>query len=135
MTREDLKAWLDAYGQAWETRDAHAVGELFAEEATYQETPFVQPLRGRAAIREYWTDAVVRTQQQIRFAYEILAVAEDSGIAHWWASFVRVSTKVQVKLDGIFLLSFASAKLCRELREWWRKEIDSLNHRVIDSFD
>jgi ketosteroid isomerase-like protein len=122
MTREDLKTWLDAYGRAWERRDAQAVVELFAEEATYQETPFVEPLRGRAAIREYWTDAVVQAQQQIRFGYQILAVTEDSGIAHWWASFVRVSTKAQVKLDGIFLLTFASGNLCRELREWWMKK-------------
>jgi len=76
-------------------------------------------MRGRAAIREYWTKAVVETQEQIRFGYEILAVRENSAIAHWWASFVRVATKAQVKLDGIFLLTFAPGDLCRELREWW----------------
>ena len=121
MTHEDLISWLDAYQRAWQARDAEAVGELFAEDATYQETPFVQPLRGRAAIREYWTNAVVRTQEQIRCGYEILAMRENSAIAHWWASFVRTSTKAQVKLDGIFLLSFTSGNLCRDLREWWMK--------------
>jgi uncharacterized protein (TIGR02246 family) len=122
MTYEDIRMWLDAYGRAWETRDAQAVGELFAEDATYQETPFVEPMRGRAAIREYWVNAVVRTQEQIRFGYQILAVAEDSCIAHWWASFVRVSTQTQVKLDGIFLLTFTPGNLCSELREWWTRK-------------
>jgi len=121
-TREDFEKWLDAYGHAWETRDPQAIAELFTEEATYQETPFVEPMRGRAAIREYWMNAVVRTQQQIRFGYEILAVAGDSCIAHWWASFIRVATQARVKLDGIFLLTFTSGGLCRELREWWVKK-------------
>ena len=122
IPREDIGRWLDAYGQAWETRDAHAIGELFTEEATYQETPFVEPMRGRPAIREYWMSAVVRTQQQIRFGYEVLAVAGDSCLAHWWASFTRVSTQAPVKLDGIFLLTFTSEGLCCELREWWVKK-------------
>jgi len=121
MTYEDLHTWLDAYGRAWETRDAHAIGELFTEDARYQENPFGQPLRGRAAIREYWTKAVVQTQEQIRFGFEILAVRENSAIVHWWASFLRVSTRAPVKLDGIFLLTFGSGNHCCELREWWMK--------------
>jgi len=123
MSPESLRAWLDSYGTAWEDRDPEAVIRLFAEDATYQETPFSLPMRGREAIRQYWSRAVLAYQEQARFGYEILAVAETTAIAHWWASFVRISSKTPVSLDGIFLLTFDAAGLCRELREWWvRKE-------------
>ena len=123
MKSESLSTWLEAYGRAWETRDPEAVRRLFAEDATYQETPFTQPMRGLDAIQQYWSQVVATAQEHIRFSYEVLAVAEDSAIVHWWASFVRVQSRAHVTLDGIFLLTFDTEGRCRELREWWvRKE-------------
>ena len=123
MNSESLRSWLEGYRSAWEERDPEAVISLFAEDATYQETPFSQPMRGREAIRQYWSRAVACYQEQIRFGYEVLAITEVSAIAHWWASFVRISSKTQVSLDGVSLLTFDKAGRCQELREWWvRKE-------------
>lgn len=123
MDFHSFQSWLEAYKRAWETRDPQAVGELFSEDATYQETPFVAPLRGRTAIRRYWSDVVERSQEQIRFGYEILSIAGNVGIAHWWASFARLASGKKVALDGIFLLTFDAQDRCEALREWWvRKE-------------
>ena len=119
MNPESLRRWLDSYRSAWEERDPDAVIRLFAEDATYQETPFSQPMRGREAIRQYWSRAVVAYQEAIQFGYEVLAITEVSAIAHWWASFVRVSSKTQVSLDGVFVLAFDKSGRCQELREWW----------------
>jgi ketosteroid isomerase-like protein len=119
MNSESIRSWLEGYRLAWEQRDPEAVIKLFAEDAIYQETPFTQPMCGHEAIRQYWSRAVVAYQEQIWFACEILALTEVSAIAHWWASFVRVSNKVRVSLDGIFLLAFDDAGRCKELREWW----------------
>ena len=76
MNSESLRAWLESYRMAWETRDPDLVVLLFAQDATYQETPFTETMRGREAIRQYWSRAVVSYQEQIRFGYEILAVTE-----------------------------------------------------------
>jgi uncharacterized protein (TIGR02246 family) len=119
MNLKSLRAWLESYRLAWEARDPEAVGRLFAADATYQETPFARPVQGREAIQQYWSDVVAAAQEQIRFGYEVLAVAEDSTIVHWRASFVRVASRAQVSLDGIFLLTFDTAGRCVELREWW----------------
>jgi ketosteroid isomerase-like protein len=119
---ESLLAWLEGYRLAWEGRDSDAVVRLFSEDATYQETPFTEPMRGHEAIRQYWSRVVVASQEQIRFGYEVLAVAEVTAIAHWWASFVRVSSKGRVSLDGVFLLTFDAMERCHELREWWVRE-------------
>jgi hypothetical protein len=87
---------------------------------TYQVTPFDEPLRGRAAIYEYWA-GVARTEEQIQFDYEIVAVTAEVGVARWRASFVRVPPGLQTILDGIFLISLNSEGRCKSLREWWHK--------------
>jgi uncharacterized protein (TIGR02246 family) len=120
---ENLITWLKAYGRAWETRDPESVAALFTEDATYQETPFTEPLRGRAAIREYWLKVVVERQKQIQFGFKVLAIQESLAFARWWCSFFSLPAGKRISLDGIFVLDFNDHGLCRELSEWWmRKE-------------
>src|SRR5580704_17313248 len=83
MTLQTFDDWLDSYGRAWESRNPQASADLFAEDGTYQVTPFLEPMCGKQAILEYWTH-VAQTQQNIHLGYEILAVTPDLGIAHWW---------------------------------------------------
>lgn len=123
MSAEKFVSWLDAYGRAWENRDAQGAADLFAENGTYQVAPFLEPMRGKPAILEYWTN-VARTEQDIRFGYEILAVSAEQGIAHWWASFVIIPPGLRTKLDGIFLICLDDHGFCKFLREWWHKQQD-----------
>jgi uncharacterized protein (TIGR02246 family) len=123
MTEHAFASWLDSYGSAWESRNAQAAANLFAEDGTYQVTPFLEPMRGRQAILQYWTN-VAQTQQDIQFGYEIVAVIPDCGIARWWASFVIVPPGLHTKLDGIFLISLDENGRCHSLREWWHKQQD-----------
>ncbi len=120
MTREVFAAWMEQYGRAWEKRDAEAAAALYAEDGTYQVTPFVKPMRGRAAILEYWTH-VVQTQENIHFGYEILALAQEHGIARWWATLVIIPQQLKTQLDGIFVIALDEEGRCVQLREWWHK--------------
>jgi hypothetical protein len=118
-----FESWLNAYGRAWENRDAEAASALFTEDGTYQVTPFLEPMRGRKAIFEYWSE-VARTEENIKFGYEILAVNPGRNIARWSASFVRVPPGLHTKLDGIFLISLDEEGHCKSLQEWWHKQQD-----------
>jgi hypothetical protein len=89
MELNSFRSWLEAYGAAWEARDPEASARLFEEDGTYQVTPFLEPMRGQQAILEYWTQ-VARTQEDIKFGCEVLALTSEMGIARWWASFVRI---------------------------------------------
>ncbi|HEV2352253.1 MAG TPA: nuclear transport factor 2 family protein [Terriglobia bacterium] len=121
MTSHEFQTWLDAYGRAWQARDAEAAADLFTDGAAYHEAPFVEPMRGRNQIFVYWSH-VARTQEQIRFRCEILSVATQHGIAHGWTSFVRVPEQTHVKLDGIFLVTLRAYGRCETLREWWQRK-------------
>jgi uncharacterized protein (TIGR02246 family) len=120
MDQKTFNDWLAAYGSAWAGRDPEAAASLYADDATYQVTPFDEPLRGRAAIYEYWA-GVAKTEERIQFDYEILAVTAERGIARWRASFTRVPPGLETKLDGIFLIVLDSEGRCRSLHEWWHK--------------
>ena len=115
---ETFSDWLDAYGRAWETGDPEAAAEMFTEDAVYHETPFDEPMRGRAEISEYWSD-VPRFQEDVRFSYEILAASE--GVAHWRADFLRLPARTPVRLDGILLARLDAEGRCAEFREWWHR--------------
>jgi ketosteroid isomerase-like protein len=120
MDREIFEAWLGAYGLAWERGDPQAAAGLFAEDASYHETPFDEPMRGRAQIAEYWSE-VPRSQDDIRFSYEILATSEREGVAHWNADFLRLPARTPVTLDGILLARLDADGRCTEFREWWHR--------------
>jgi hypothetical protein len=116
-----FKSWLDAYGQAWEKRNPEAAAALYTENGTYQVTPFLDPMRGRKAIFEYWSE-VARTEEKIRFGYEILVANRELNVARWSASFVIFPPGLQTQLDGIFLISLDAEGRCKSLQEWWHKQ-------------
>ena len=121
MEETTFRRWLDAYGRAWENRNPDAAAELYAEEGSYQITPFVEPLRGREAIRNYWAE-VARTEQDISFWYEFLSIGQEFGVAHWRASFEITPQELRTQLDGIFLIKLDGDGKCTSLREWWHKQ-------------
>lgn len=115
---ENLRAWLDAYGRAWEGRDPLRAASLFTEDASYEvkPSPFEGPLRGKKAILDYWersTDGAT----DVSFEFEVLAVEDGQGMARWWAS-IRDRGAVN-RLGGVFVVTLAGDNRCRELREWW----------------
>lgn len=112
---------MEKYGRAWRDRNPQTAADLFTDDGTYQVTPFLKPMRGRSGIFEYWSE-VARTEENIQFGYEVLAVTSEAGIARWWASFVIVPQRLETELDGIFLISLGADGRCQSLWEWWHKE-------------
>jgi uncharacterized protein (TIGR02246 family) len=120
VTNAELEAWLETYGRAWETKDPELVSTLFASDGLYFETASGEPVRGREGIHAYWI-AATRNQTDIRFTSEVVAIDGNVGVARWKTVFLRVPSGTRVRLDGIFVLTFDQASLCRDLHEWWHR--------------
>ena len=106
-----MRAWLDAYVEAWRAYDETAIRALFAPDATYAYQPYEDPIRGRDAIVADW-----------------LADRDDPG--SWSASYVpsliegdrAVATGETRYRDGrvfsnLFELAFDSAGQCTRFIE------------------
>jgi hypothetical protein len=118
-----LSSWLERFGHAWETRDPEQAAALFSEDGSYRETPFDDPLIGTDEIRSHWS-RLPRAREDISFTYEILAVTEPWGLAHWHGSYTPVDREVRLELDGILQVSLDADGRCRDFREWSNRHED-----------
>ena len=119
MTNTAFKTWVETLGRAWTTRDPELAASLFAGDATYRESPFDPPLRGRSAIRQYWVEST-QSREDVRFDYELLEATPTTGIARWTMSFRRVPSGASVLLKGVLAAKFEEgATQCHTFREWW----------------
>ncbi len=121
MKIKQLEEWLSAYGRAWTLREPETASQLFSDDARYFETPFNPPAQGRSEITEYWS-AATGNQSGISFSWEIVSLVGNVGVVRWQAAFKRISSNTQVQLDGVFVLEFDDAGLCKTLREWWHRK-------------
>jgi ketosteroid isomerase-like protein len=124
LTMSALSNWLDAYGEAWESRDADAAAKIFSEDANYHVTPYEDPHVGQDGVRNYWA-GVTENQRNVQFEYQTLSVTGNTGIAHWSANFDVAPDGPHIELNGIFVLEFDADGKCRRLREWWHLQTDA----------
>ena len=124
LSVSDVASWLDGYKEAWETLDPEKAASLFVEDALYRDEPYAEPHKGREGVRDYWTN-VTSDQKDVTFTYEVLAVTDNTGIAHWHSEFSSRSSDAEITLDGIFVLEFSENRLVRNLKEWWHIKVES----------
>lgn len=118
LTPEVFAQWMEEYGRASADNDPEASAALFAEEASYYESPIDEPIVGRAAIYRYWA-AGAQNLTEKSSSYEILALRDNVGVARWQSHFVVASTGAAVALDCIFVVEFDEQGRCSLFREWW----------------
>jgi len=116
VATEQIQAWLDRYGRAWEERDADAAAALFTADAVYREQPYDEPYRGREGVHAYWS-RVTATQSDIRFRAGRAVGSGAHAAAEWWVTLRNEGA--DVTLAGEFFLVFDESGLVRELREYW----------------
>jgi uncharacterized protein (TIGR02246 family) len=138
----DIDTFMQGYKRAWESSDEHLLASLFAEDGVYRNTPFAQQ-QGREAIKAYWQRT--KLQSDIHLDYEVLQRAPQGGVAHWRTTYQVTSEELfrlwaastgtnllarkegdplpRLVLDGMALVEFDTAGLCRELRLWWHSRI------------
>lgn len=124
IQESEVQMWLDAYGRAWVQGDPDAAAKLFHDNATYQETPFDEPMLGKQQIRAYWQEGAAGAQEDVSFSSKVCAISNDVAFARWAASFRRVASGIWVELDGVFKLAFEKENAgltCLELQEWWHR--------------
>ena len=109
------------YGKAWENLDSDGIVRIFAEDATYQETPFKEPYKGHEEIKRYWENTVKAKEKDVQFTLGSVFLQNNVGAAEWRASFVRRDNGNPEELRGIILAEIQNGKI-KKLWEYWHKE-------------
>lgn len=123
ITESDARTWIEAYGQAWVTRDPDRIVRLFTPDATYRERRFQPALKGIDAIRNYWEVIVVASQRDVSFEPDFVAVAGDQAVIHWTAQFTWLPINGIMELDAMNRITFAGEtldglRLATAFEEW-----------------
>ncbi|MEO8758578.1 MAG: nuclear transport factor 2 family protein [Devosia sp.] len=107
ITDAPIRAWVEAYRQAWIDRDPDQIVQIFTADAHYQEDHFKPGLMGVEAIRTYWQVIVESQQRDVDFSYELLATRGRTAFIHWTAHFTWLPINSIMELDAIAQIRFA----------------------------
>lgn len=118
-----LSRIMETYRRAWETRDTALVIELFTEDATYQENPFGEPIRGHSGIRRYWEEAT-GSHRDVHFRWQPVCSAGDLQVVEWQAEFTRADSGRRIELRSAMLIELSGERIIR-FREYWHRRENS----------
>lgn len=116
MTHDDVRAWLDAYVDAWRTYDPASIAALFTEDATYAYHPWdegADVVRGRDAIVANWLE-VRDPPDSWEASYRPLLVEGERAVATGTTSYATGET-----YWNLWVLRFRGDGRCSGFVEWY----------------
>jgi hypothetical protein len=123
MDRAAFQRWLDAYVEAWQTYDAHKIGDLFNEDAEYRYHPQDEPIRGRDAIVSSWLDER-DPPGSYEARYEPLAIDGDVCVAQGSSRYFDAEGRLRDEYCNIYVCRFDEAGQCIQFTEYWIQNRD-----------
>jgi len=129
VDRADAQTWLDRYVAAWLSYDAMDIAALFAEDVSYRDHPYDEPITGREAVVGSWLGEGDLNGASTRDApgtyaaqYEPVAVDGDVVVATGISSYrERPDGPVVRTYHNCFVMRFDSDGNCREFTEYYHK--------------
>lgn len=117
----EFRALLDQFAEGWNQGDPARMADAFLVEGIFQPGPFEAPLKGRAAILDYWRD-VPLAQTNVSFRHgEVFAVGP------WFATEFRCTyrrrrTGEEVDVKGALFCETKDGKIA-EMRLYWERRL------------
>jgi len=115
MERDRVAAWVAAYEKAWRTPGTEVLAGLFTVDATYRQTPYLEPFTGLPAIARMWELERDGSDETFSMASEIVAVDGDVAVVRLE---VRYGEPVRQEYRDLWVLAFAEDGRCRSFEEW-----------------
>lgn len=124
VTRDEVRAWLDRYIDAWRANEPGRIADLFTENAVYSYRPWLDDeyaFRGRDAVVGSWLDDP-DDPGSWDAQYEPYAVDGDRAVAVGWSRYAGDGEEPQRTFHNAYLLRFAPDGRCAEFREFYMEE-------------
>lgn len=121
MDRATVERWVDAYEALWRSSGTDGLTRLFASDATYLPSPWARPVRGLAAIAEFWEAEREGPDEAFEMTSRVLAVEDRTAV-------VRVEVDYRRGGDGdgdgterwrdLWVVTFDTEGRCSAFEEW-----------------
>jgi ketosteroid isomerase-like protein len=110
---------IEQFGNAWEQGSPDRITEAFTEDAVFLPSPFDAPIRGKAAIAEYWNDIPVE-QAEVSFRFGEIFVAGPWFSTEYKCTFRRRRTGQMIDVRGALFCETHEGKIA-EMRMYWHR--------------
>jgi ketosteroid isomerase-like protein len=114
VTREEVHDWIRGYESAWRSPGTESLRELFAEEATYLQSPYHDPVVGLAAIGAMWEREREGPDEEFEMTTDVFAVEGDRAVV---TAEVHYGGAAPREYRDIWLLRFEGHR-CAHFEEW-----------------
>ena len=106
--------WIERYELAWRTAGTRELEQLFTRDATYRAGPFDEPMRGLAAIADFWERERAGPDEQFELSWQAVAVEGPIAVARVE---VRYLSPQQCYRD-LWIIELAPDGRCVSFEEW-----------------
>ena len=113
MERSGVEAWVAGYEQAWRSPGTDRLAGLFTDDASYLPSPWAEPLRGLAAIAEFWEAERAGADEQFTMTSEVVAVEGEVAVVR-----AEVDYATGSRWRDLWVLRFAANGRAVSFEEW-----------------
>lgn len=117
--RDAYARLIEAFGKAWESGLPAGMAEVFSVDGALIPAPQDEPLRGRAAIAQYWRDVPLE-QAEVSFRFGEIFVAGPWFSTEFKCTFRRIRTGEWVEIGGALFCESSDGKIS-EMRMYWHR--------------
>ena len=87
VQRPVFESWIERYERLWHTPGTAGLAELFTVDATYQPSPWAEPVRGLDALAAFWDAERDSPDEGFTLASEVIAVEGEVGVVRVEATY------------------------------------------------
>lgn len=115
VARSQVTKWIADYERAWRTPGTAPLRDLFANDASYQQTPYDAPIAGLIDIASMWEEEREGSDEVFTMTSEVVAVEGDTAVVR--AQVEYGDPAGQEYLD-LWILCFDADGKCAVFEEW-----------------
>ena len=113
--RAQVNRWLAGYEAAWRAPGTAGLASLFADAATYLQSPYQQPVTGLSAIGRMWEAEREGPDEVFSLATDVLAVDGPTAVVR---ALVRYGDPLRQEYRDLWVIRFADNGRCTWFEEW-----------------
>jgi hypothetical protein len=115
ITRAEVEDWLARYERAWRTAGTDPLRGLFADDATYRQSPYEEPLVGFPGIAEMWEGERQGPDEVFTMTSEIVAVEGDTAVVRVEVTYGKPVTR---EYRDLWVIRFGQGGRAAAFEEW-----------------